>query len=55
LCLYTIINFSGPPKLSFSSSATDFAVDSKITKDAFTSTLDDISEFGHIVEASFYV
>jgi len=30
----------------------DFEVDSKITKDAFTARRDDISEFGHIVEAS---
>lgn len=30
----------------------DFGVDSKITKDAFTARRDDISEFGHIVEAS---
>jgi len=30
----------------------DFEVDSKITKHAFTAKRDDISEFGHIVEAS---
>ncbi|AES76948.2 hypothetical protein MTR_6g089560 [Medicago truncatula] len=30
----------------------DFEVDSKIRKDAFTARRDDISEFGHIVEAS---
>ena len=30
----------------------DFEVDSKITKDAFTASRDDISEFGHIAEAS---